>query len=169
MKKTYLIASFLVVGAGAISASALDLKGSDTLFTISTDVITAKQFPNPPNPVPWAPVAGLNYIGGGSGTGETAMLNGTQQIAPMSRFLNSVCTGTAASPTTSEGLVIALDGVSLIMNGTTGASSACNGSQTDGSKLTNLGLVSNKSITWPAGNHVTYGGATQPYAASSTP
>jgi len=165
MKKTYLIASFLAVGAGAISASALDIKGSDTLFTISTDVITAKVFPS--GPISWTAISGLNYIGGGSGTGETAALNGTQQVAPMSRFLGSVCTGTAASPTTSEGLVIALDGVSVVMNHNTAASDSCNGLQTDASKQPTLGLVSNKTITWAAGTNKTFSSADHAYAAGS--
>jgi len=165
MKKTYLIASFLVMGAGAISASALDLKGSDTLFTISVDVITAKVFPS--GPVSWSAISGLNYIGGGSGTGESAMIAGTQQIAPMSRFLGSVCTGANASPTTSEGLVIALDGVSVVMNHNTAASDSCNGTQTDETKQATLGMVSNRTITWAAGTNKTYANADHAYAAGS--
>src|SRR5262249_45551515 len=53
---------------------------------------------------------------------------GTQQVAPMSRFLNAgACTGTAAAPTQSEGLVIGLDGLSIVGSRTTTASAACNG------------------------------------------
>ena len=165
MKKTYLIASFLVLGAGAISASALDIKGSDTLFTISTGVIKATAYSG--TTVSWSPITTLNYIGGGSGTGESAMIAGTQQVAPMSRFLKSVCTGANAAPTTSEGLVIGLDGVSMIMNANQGASDSCNGAQTDGSKQATLGLVSDKTITWAGGNHTTFSGGSQAYAAGS--
>ncbi len=169
MKKTYLIASFLVVSAGAIGASAvLSLNGSDTLFTISTDVVNGNtSYPGAPSGI--AAIPTLSYIGGGSGTGESAMANGTQQIAPMSRFVKSgpPCTGTGASPSTTEGLVIALDGVSMIMNTNTGAVAACNGVQTDASKIPALGLAHDTTFTYPAGSYTTYSGATVSYAAGS--
>ncbi len=169
MKKTYLIASFLVVSAGAIGASAVfNFNGSDTLFTISTDVVNGNtSYPGAPSGI--AAIPTLSYIGGGSTTGETAMSVGTQQIAPMSRFLKSgpPCTGTSASPTTSEGLVIALDGVSMIMNSNTGATAACNGVQTDAAKIPALGLAHDTTFTYPAGSYTTYGGATVSYASGS--
>jgi ABC-type phosphate transport system substrate-binding protein len=88
----------LSAGVVADAAAALDLKGSDTLEQVTKDAIN---------------FCGLgtliNYVGGGSGTGQAAMVAGTQQIAPMSRELNSpACTATASQ------LLIGLDGISII-------------------------------------------------------
>jgi hypothetical protein len=117
MKKSLMIATFLVVGAGAAGVGAdigttANLKGSDTLFDITTAMLL-----NCPGAVP-------PYQGTGSGNGESAMIKGTQAVAPMSRFLsNKVCAGAAgvpeagvpdAGPATAQGIVIALDGVSVV-------------------------------------------------------
>ena len=86
---------------GAMSANslaALNLQGSDTLEDVTKDVIN---------------VCGLgsviNYVGGGSGTGEAAMLGGLQQIAPMSRELKAP----ACTPSASQ-LLIGLDGIAIV-------------------------------------------------------
>ena len=165
MKKTYLLSSFVAISAGAISAGALHINGSDTLFNITNDVISGKQFSPALSPTP-NPITTLVYDGGGSGTGEANMAAGTQQISPMSRFVKSgaPCTGAQASPSTTEGLVIGLDGVSLVMNANTGASAACNGaSQTDTSKNSALGLAANTTFTWNSGTYLTYGKTTATY------
>lgn len=73
---------------------------------------------------------GITYLGGGSTMGETAMALGapTQQIAPMSRFLNSsnVSSGVCARGATAQGLVIGLDGVAIVVSETSGGT-ACGG------------------------------------------
>ena len=77
MKKTALFASAMVLGTGASLASAQTYQGSDTLELVAKQVT--------------ASCAGVSeqYLGGGSGTGESAMFAGTQDIAPMSRLLNA--------------------------------------------------------------------------------
>ena len=77
MKKTALFASALVLGTGASLASAQSYQGSDTLELVAKQVTAA--------------CSGVTeqYLGGGSGTGESAMFSGTQDIAPMSRLLNA--------------------------------------------------------------------------------
>jgi hypothetical protein len=120
MKKSLMIATFLVVGGGAVGVSAgapNPFKGSDTLFDLTRALLVAC-----PGTAP------VTYAGGGSGGGQTAMLAGTQQISPMSRFLNNgACTGTAAAPTLSNGLVIGLDGVSVVGSKRSTTHVACNG------------------------------------------
>ncbi|MEI9953426.1 MAG: hypothetical protein WDO74_31720 [Pseudomonadota bacterium] len=69
MKKTMLVATFLAVGAGSAGVSALDgvkMQGSDTLKDFTLTVITAAACPAS---------VGISYIGGGSGPGETNMIN----------------------------------------------------------------------------------------------
>ncbi|HWA75231.1 MAG TPA: hypothetical protein VG937_23000 [Polyangiaceae bacterium] len=107
MKKTMVVATFLALGAGAVGLSApngLALKGSDTLFALTQAVIAA--CPN---------ATGTTYAGTGSGAGENAMLAGTQTVAPMSRFLGAnACAATGATPTQSEGIAVAADGISIV-------------------------------------------------------
>jgi len=94
----------LLMSVGALNnASALDLKGSDTLAEVTKDAINLCGLSSV-----------LNYVGGGSGTGQSAMIAGTQQLAPMSRELNSPsCVGSANQ------LLIGLDGISLITSNQT--------------------------------------------------
>jgi phosphate transport system substrate-binding protein len=56
------------------------MNGSDTLFDTITRAIALSGVQ-------------INYLGGGSGTGETALLNHTQGIAPMSRNLAAAIIG----------------------------------------------------------------------------
>jgi len=90
------------------------------------------------------------------------MRDGLQQVAPMSRFLNNgACTGSATdagadartSPAAAEGLVVGLDGVSLVAWNQTGAAAACNGSTNstcDSTFQTNTGAAYNTTITLDA-------------------
>jgi ABC-type phosphate transport system substrate-binding protein len=129
MKKTTLIVSALVLSAD-VSGVQAQLKGSDTLEAVTTAVIAA---------CPGA--AGLTYAGGGSGAGGSAMVAGSQEVAPMSRFLNSAeC---AAGPGTGQGLVIGLDGISIVRS-SLGQSASCAGVKTpaiDTLKLLYFGIV----------------------------
>src|SRR6266496_2048385 len=112
MRTTIAVATFLVVGASAVGVSALDLKGSDTLEILTKIVIGQDYPPFPASPPPgytldapsWhdftngmtldcggvvqgtpATSGGLVYVGTGSGAGESAIVGGTQNVAPMSR------------------------------------------------------------------------------------
>ena len=109
-------ATFLVFGAGAAAVGALDniaLQGSDTLEQVTKDVLAV---------CPNATAHGITYNGGGSTTGETAMGNGTQTVAPMSRFLNPTAP-TCTNGATAQGIVVGLDGIAIVSNNVEG--SAC--------------------------------------------
>jgi ABC-type phosphate transport system substrate-binding protein len=99
MRRIYAGAIGFIMSVSAVrTAAALDLKGSDTLEEVTKDAVGL------------CSLGGLiNYVGGGSGTGQAAMAAGTQQIAPMSRELN----GTACAASASQ-LLIGLDGISII-------------------------------------------------------
>jgi hypothetical protein len=107
------------------------MNGSDTLFNVTQQVLTAcpGKFAGPPP----APVYGgtLTYLGGGSGTGIGAMQQNKQQTAPMSRAIKTteycgITVDTDSDPTTpavaiqgtTEGLMVALDGVAIAANQT---------------------------------------------------
>ncbi len=104
------VATFAALGAGALGVHAFDLKGSDTLKKLTVQVAAA---------CPGA--AGvINYVGGGSGAGENAMIAGTQAVSPMSRFLaGSLASGVCATDTThAEAIEIAGDAIIISMNAT---------------------------------------------------
>ena len=115
MKKTTLLAAVLLLGASAtgIGAAANNkLEGSDTLKDLTKEVLRT-----------CAAAAGLDYVGGGSGTAEVAFVavNPTQEIGPMSRFLgNGACRG-GKNLTTAHGLVVAHDGLAIVTEGDGGA------------------------------------------------
>lgn len=90
--------SFAFSASAVVHAAPIPLKGSDTLEEVTKDVINLCSLSTL-----------INYVGGGSGTGQAAMVAGTQQIAPMSRELNgTACTASAGQ------LLIGLDGISII-------------------------------------------------------
>ena len=93
-------AAFLVVGvASAGTAQAqLNLRGSDTLDLVTTDVIAACT----------GAAGNIVYVGGGSGTGQAAMTAGTQHVAPMSSQLSG-----GACTTNSRQLLVGLDGIAV--------------------------------------------------------
>lgn len=114
MKKSSAIATFfLVLSAGAAGAGAVSMNGSDTMADLTKCVLLAC-------PVGSPGTLDIQYIGGGSGTGESAMRNGTnnQQIAPMSSNLSdaAICDNSVhgSSGVQAESLHVALDGVSII-------------------------------------------------------
>jgi ABC-type phosphate transport system substrate-binding protein len=102
MRKTIGLATALAVIAGAAGVGAAvddELKGSDTL-----EVVTEIVLENCPAAAP------LQYIGGGSSSGEKAMVAATQVIAPMSRALGSrACR--APDPREAENRALAFDGI----------------------------------------------------------
>ena len=117
MKRSLVVTTFLVVGTGAVDMSAgstANLEGSDTLLEFTNAILAA------------CPGTSGRFVGGGSVDAQNAMIAGTQQVAPMSRFLDSgACAG--ASPTLSQGLVIGLDGVVVVGSISTIGGIACNG------------------------------------------
>src|SRR5436190_23500332 len=93
MKTSMAGAAFLLVSASATGIWAtlnpydgndIVANGSDTLFNVTQSVLSMC-----PNKFADFNLHPLRYLGGGSGTGATAMLGNTQQTAPMSRALRS--------------------------------------------------------------------------------
>jgi ABC-type phosphate transport system substrate-binding protein len=127
MRTTIGIATFFVVGAGAVGVSALSLKGSDTLKDLTVTLLTSATLNGSAldcGGIGNNPVGTLSYEGTGSGNGQAAMIGAAQDVAPMSsRLSNAVCT---ASTGKAEGIVFALDGISIVGNKTT--FQACAGS-----------------------------------------
>jgi hypothetical protein len=137
MKIRILGMTFLLAGAGSV-AHAQALKGSDTLEEVTKDVLAQ-----------CAAAAGVTYDGGGSSSGEAAMVGGLQQIAPMSRFLKNdsgVACGTANADT-AEGLTVGLDGISVFSNSTQAA--ACGN-----------GLAYTSAVSFPVVQYDSHGQAT---------
>lgn len=143
MNRTLVGALALLLGVGAASsASALDMKGSDTLAEVTKDAVSLCGL-----------ATAINYVGGGSGTGQAAMVAGTQQIAPMSRELN----GTACTANSNQ-LLIGLDGISIITSNQTFGDSVsqtadltddCSDSLDGGTSLTVAGCVAADGCTTP--------------------
>jgi len=108
MKK--IIAASLALGVGVSGASAqnLSLQGSDTLFDITQSMLQLCQI-SPSNAI---------YVGGGTGAGENAMVAGTQQIAPMSRFLNTAACGRPAPQNKGMGIAHSLDAIGILADDT---------------------------------------------------
>ncbi len=122
MRTSMIGAAFLLVGAGAATVAAVDttgnniaLNGSDTLLDVTRDVITSctAAFPD------FASKA-ITYQGGGSGTAAIQMQANNQQLGPMSRALRNTeyCSGLTApgNPGLAAGLLVGIDGVSLLAN-----------------------------------------------------
>jgi hypothetical protein len=120
MRTSIAIAATLAAAAGASTVAAvtngnhLALNGSDTLFDVTNDVITAcgLQF------------SGTTYPGGGSTGGALKMQLGAQEIAPMSRALRyeEMCDVQAGyTANYAANLLIGLDGISIV----TSKSSSC--------------------------------------------
>jgi phosphate transport system substrate-binding protein len=101
------LASLVAVSAYA-SAAPTPFKGSDTLFGVVNDAVNQLGLEG-----------SLQYLGGGSGTGEAGLLAQTQGIAPMSRAVSAAARTTAAA----KGILlvehaIGLDGVSIFVKKT---------------------------------------------------
>ena len=172
MRKSLGIATFFVVGAGAAGAGALDnvqMKGSDTIAEVTRDVLAVCPGADPP---PSGGAVGIVYLGTGSSNGENGMktagtgANPQQTIAPMSRFLvqgstANTCTisssggGAWGSPATAEGLVFAMDGLSLVAAKTAGGATVCNGTidDCDGNTEPDAGLRYSGTVTHSGGSY----------------
>lgn len=114
MKKISMAALLLGLGSTTVHAQANDMRGSDTLYTTMNRAVTGL--------VPQLEAAGsitpgdINYIGTGSSNGQADIVSGKQELAPMSRFLNT--TGCAASPSTAGCWQIGLDGLAVASDNT---------------------------------------------------
>src|SRR5689334_244758 len=77
MRKLLSLVAFAVAGVSLTAhADPFQFRGSDTLFGAITDAINQAGLQST-----------LQYLGGGSGLGESGLRTGTQNIAPMSRAL----------------------------------------------------------------------------------
>ena len=139
------------MGAGTVGVGAAEtMKGSDTLYDVTRDVVATCLDKVGGVNVP----LDINYIGTGSGAGEDAMTkvaSATQRLAPMSRFVQGAACAPLdanASSRKAEGVNFALDGLSIVSSKDTGASAACNGT-VDCNRTTDpgAGFVHNKTVT----------------------
>jgi len=106
-----LLCSGLMVSVSTISAQRkmMQIKGSDTLVNLVQVLAEAYMEKNPKNPIA--------VLGGGSGTGIAALINGTCDIANHSRAVKEkeikMAEDNGVTPYT---FVIAVDGLSVIVN-----------------------------------------------------
>jgi hypothetical protein len=149
MRTTIATATFLLLGAGAATIGAksnIHMLGSDTLRQITRGTIAGIPAVGALPAVAACPgTAGLIYDGTGSGNGGAAMRRGDQETAPMSSALaaNQVCAPTHASlpqqGQEAEGLVFALDGLSITVKPGNAPHASCGGvafNGTQGAKIT---------------------------------
>jgi hypothetical protein len=122
MRRSWIVVVFLIFGAGATGLGAggtADMQGS--LFDFTTAMIAL------------CPGTAGPYGGSGSDGGQRAMLTGSQQVAPMLRFLDGgACSGSAAAPSRSQGLVFGLESVAFFGSRATIGGTECNGDVNQG-------------------------------------
>jgi ABC-type phosphate transport system substrate-binding protein len=134
-------AAILLAGVGATTAAAvtsgnnLALNGSDTLYDVTRDVITAcgTQFPGASG----FASKGITYVGGGSGVGAGQMDLGAQDIAPMSRAMKSgeFC---SLTPADASDLLVGIDGVAIVTSKNSNCSTPCTGAPTAAAACANM-------------------------------
>jgi hypothetical protein len=130
------VASASAAGAGAFATS--PYVGSDTEYNLTNQAILNAQLGNnfaaATTPPQWNAKANPigDYLGGGSGGAETAMVGAKQQTGPMSRMLASgACS--AADLSQASGIVLAIDGIGVFAAASViNANTACNGAATTG-------------------------------------
>jgi hypothetical protein len=158
MRRSFAIATVVVVGmsgaASVYAGSNISFSGGSTLSSLTLELLTGTS-QNSNSPLcPGA--VGLTYTAGGSSVGEQALVAGTQQIAPMTRFLQGSTTGLCSADSTdgnnAQGLVFALDGLAIVSSTQNGGATACNGTagSTNSSctaTTTNVGLAYNTTVT----------------------
>jgi hypothetical protein len=123
MRKSIALGTFAALAAGSAGAGALDsvpaMLGSDTLKNVTVQVIDActdlKTYPTDNDPVK-AGAQPIVYNGTGSSNGENGMKPSpsTQWVAPMSRALGTGICNSAAPRAGAEGIVFALDALSVV-------------------------------------------------------
>ena len=151
MRISFAIAAAVAAGGGAASAAAATLPqflGSDSLFPVTVAAIAA---------CPGA--AGLVFLGTGSGNGENAMVHGTQAINPSTASLSAnVCTvaGGAAELQASQGLVVGLDGLSILASNANTGAVACNGANNTTCAPEAAGLAFSTAVSTTSHLHPTY-------------
>jgi hypothetical protein len=173
MRNTLILATFVGIGASTVGAAAFDnvpFDGADTLWAL-TRVLTYNCPGADPTPLDQLSQAswdgdGLFFRGAGSAPGEEAMsIIYNQTVSPMSRFLtgerfdslNGDCfMSPPASAQTSEGIVFALDGISVVTSASSGQS--CNGILDDCDRTTDpsAGLAYSKTVTLPDASTYTF-------------
>jgi hypothetical protein len=137
MRTSIASATFLLLGAGAVAVAAADtngnnlqLTGSDTLFTVTQNIITSCDGAIHGTGAnagvssgTLTTAMGISYLGGGSGVGAGNMNAGNQQLAPMSRALKNTeyCTTDVSSTAfssqgTTNGILLGVDGLSIMAN-----------------------------------------------------
>ena len=132
MRTSIASATFRLLGVGAVAVGAAEpggnniaLTGSDTLFTVTQNVISTcdGQLHNGIVAAGNLSGTGITYLGGGSGVGAGNMDAGNQQLSPMSRALKNseYCThdnAALSSQGTTNALLVGVDGVSVMANAT---------------------------------------------------
>jgi ABC-type phosphate transport system substrate-binding protein len=126
MRKSIALGTFAALAAGSAAAGALDsvpsMRGSDTLKNITTAILdqctalgtfTTDNAPTKPGIQP------IVYDGTGSSNGENLLkpAAATQNVSPMSRPLGTGICDSAANRAGAEGLVFALDALSVVFDG----------------------------------------------------
>jgi hypothetical protein len=139
MRTSISVATFLLGAAGAAGVGAFNLptpyQGSDALFGVTQAAITAIGTIGPAS----------EYVGGGSGNGQSAMVAGTQALAPMSLMMTDgggLCGFDAggAGQTNASGIVIGLDAIDVLSSLESGGSQGtCNNA--DGGGLVHSGGI----------------------------
>lgn len=129
MRKSIALGTFAALAAGSVGAGALDsvpsMRGSDTLKDITTNIVsqcTALGVGYTDNDPVKPGIQPIVYDGTGSGNGENAMKPATaaQWVAPMSRAMGTGICDAAAPKAGAEGVVFALDGLSIAFGPVTG-------------------------------------------------
>ena len=98
------LAFLAVCGMTSNAAAQFQERGSDTLEIFARGLINACGLDST-----------LVYIDGGSGAGQTALVNGTQSVAPMSRLLDGAACTSPGGP--QECMIVARDGVTIYAPG----------------------------------------------------
>jgi len=138
-RKLAIASALLALGSGVAHAQTINMAGSDTLHDFTVEMLTLC----PGTGTGATPAGDLNYVGGGSSNGENAITLGTnptgQWVAPMSRNLKTsvVSGGTSTVPTacnnettgsppgTAQGIIMGLDGVSVVRRESSLGTTAC--------------------------------------------
>jgi phosphate transport system substrate-binding protein len=117
--KNVILSAKIIASVAATTASAaalaapLAIQGSDTLAGMMTDAIIAGGLDG-----------SIQYIGGGSGKGEAALVAGTQGLAPMSKAFSETAKASASAKGISvQEHIIGLDAVGLWVKSDNGTKS----------------------------------------------